>query len=93
MKERNTLKEEATKSGDKDLLNEYKIIRNKVRHAISKDQSDYYKQKFLDENMSLKQSWNVVNNFLDDYLPVTSVDAIGVMQNFDLLNIRNPYRK
>ena len=64
MKERNTLKEEATKSGDKDLLNEYKIIRNKVRHAISKDQSDYYKQKFLDENMSLKQSWNVVNNFL-----------------------------
>ena len=34
---------------------------------------------------------NVANNFLDDYLPVTSVDAIGVMQNFDLLNIRNLY--
>ena len=34
---------------------------------------------------------NGVNNFLDDYLSVTSVDAIGVVQNFDLLNIRNPY--
>ena len=35
---------------------------------------------------------NVVNNFLDDYLPVSSVDAISVVQNFDdLLNIRNPY--
>ena len=34
---------------------------------------------------------NVVNNFLDDNLPVTSVDAICLVQNFDLLNIRNPY--
>ena len=36
---------------------------------------------------------NAINNFRDDYLPVTSVDAIGVVQNFDLLNIRNPYCK
>ena len=31
---------------------------------------------------------NGVNNFLDDYLPVTSVDAISAVQNFeDLQNI------
>ena len=51
--------------GDEDLLLEYKKVRNKVRRALSKDRSEYYKNKLMgDQKLSSKQSWSVVNNLL-----------------------------
>ena len=64
MKERDALKEEATKNGDIILLKEYRKFRNKVCRSLSKDRSDYSRNKLLGDKLSVKESWKVVNGIL-----------------------------
>ena len=57
--ERDALKEEATKHGDEELLKEYKKLRNTVRHQLIKDKQSYYKNKFHDDQMTVKNVWKL----------------------------------
>ena len=64
MAERDALQEEATKHGDRELMKEYKKLRNKVRHQLPKEQPDYYKKMFLDKTMSIRKAWKLVYDLL-----------------------------
>ena len=64
MQERNILKEESTRLGDESLLKEYKILRNKVRHAVVKDRVNFYKGQFTDKSMNVKQAWKLAYDIL-----------------------------
>ena len=64
MAERDALLEEATKQGDEELMKEYKKLRNKVRHQLPKDQPTYYKNKFHDDNMTVRKAWKLAYELL-----------------------------
>ena len=64
MKERNVLKEEATKLQDEKLMAEYRRIRNKVSRDIKSDQKEYYKHQFPDSTISPKKAWKLVYEVL-----------------------------
>ena len=64
MKERDALKEEATRLGDEELMKEYKKVRNQVRHRLPKDKPKYYKDRFHDKNMSVKMAWKYAYDLL-----------------------------
>ena len=62
--ERDALKEEATKHGDEELLKEFKKLRNTVRHQLIKDKQSYYKNKFHDDQMTVKNAWKLAYDLL-----------------------------
>ena len=64
MKERDALKEEATQYGDEDLWKEYKKLRNQVKRQLTKDKTNYYKNKFYDNKMTVKQAWKLAYDLL-----------------------------
>ena len=64
MKERDVLKEEATKTGDPILMGEYKVKRNWIKENLAHEKEHYYKSKFHDEKITLKRAWKVVHNML-----------------------------
>jgi hypothetical protein len=42
MKEREALKEEATKTGDEVLMEEYKLKRNLIKDSLPQEEENYY---------------------------------------------------
>ena len=64
MKERDTLKEEATSTGCKNLLAEYKKKRNQVKARVVSDKTEYYKNKFHDQSLNIQKVWKTVYNIL-----------------------------
>ena len=64
MVERDALKEEATKTGDPILMDEYRQLRNWIKDNISKEKTAYYHNKFNDEQINTRKAWNIVNNML-----------------------------
>ena len=62
--ERDALKEEATKHSDEELLREYRKLRNHVKRRIQDDKTNYYKTKFSDNKMTVKQSWKLAYDLL-----------------------------
>ena len=64
MKERDTLKEEATKHACETLFAEYKIKRNEVKARLGVDETDFYKNKFHDVSLNIRKIWKIVYNIL-----------------------------
>ena len=60
MNERDALKEEATKTGDEILMNEYKLKRNLIKKNLPKEEHRYYKEKLYDETITTKKAWSIV---------------------------------
>ena len=64
MKDRDALKEEATKSGDEELFAEYKVKRNEVKSRLKNEEAEFYKNKFHDSNITIKKAWKTVYDIL-----------------------------
>ena len=64
MDERNALKEEATATGDPELMKEFRVKRNEVKRRLESDEKEYYKNKFNDENLTVKKAWQIANDIL-----------------------------
>ena len=64
MRERDVLKEEATKTGDPILMSEYRCKRNWIKENLAIEKEQYYKNKLFDEKLTLKRAWRVVHNIL-----------------------------
>ena len=64
MKYRDSIKEEATKQADPELLKEFKRLRNEVRQRIIKDRGSYYQNQFQDQSFSVRQSWKLVYSLI-----------------------------
>ena len=64
MKDRDALKEEATKSGDEELFAEYKVKRNEVKSRLKNEEAEFYKNKFHDSNIIIKKAWKTVYDIL-----------------------------
>ena len=64
LKERDALKEEATKTGDEILMNEYRQRRNFIKENLVKEKTRYYKDKLYDAKITTKKAWNIVNSML-----------------------------
>ena len=58
------MKEEATKTGDEVLMNEYKLKRNLIKSYLPHEEQNYYKEKFYDEKITTKKAWSLVYNML-----------------------------
>ena len=57
MKERNSLKIIAARSGRNEDFNAYKRSRNQVVSKLKKAKENYYQEKFKDPNLSSKDTW------------------------------------
>ena len=64
LKERDVLKEEATKTGDKVLFEEYKKKRNLIKGNLAKEKLKHYTQGLYDEKITTKKAWKLVNSML-----------------------------
>ena len=64
MRERDTLKEEATKNGCALLLNEFRVKRNQVKTMLKSDKVNYYRDRFYNQTLSLQKVWKSVYNIL-----------------------------
>ena len=64
MKQRDTLKEEAAKSGNINIHNQYKELRNRVTTKLKTAKVDYYKEKFEQNDMSSSELWKAANQVL-----------------------------
>ena len=64
MQERDALKEEATKHSDVNLMAEYKIKRNEVKSRLKAEETEYFRHKFHDNKMSIKNVWKTVYGIL-----------------------------
>ena len=79
IKERNTLFEEARKSGDPVLLQEFKTKSKEVKQIISMDKNNSQQTELGDSNSS-KQAWAAAKNILDLHKsssPSTILDNLG----------------
>ena len=56
LKERDVLKEEATKTGDIVLMEEYRKKRNLIKGKLAHEKTKYYTEKLHDEKNNLKES-------------------------------------
>ena len=63
MKEREALKEEATKTGDEVLMEEYKLKRNLIKDSLPHEEENYYNNK-LTGDLTTKKAWSIVYNML-----------------------------
>ena len=64
MEERDALQEEATKTGDQNLLKEYKKVRNEIKSRLITDKKNYYAEKFDEKDCTPKTAWRTVYNIL-----------------------------
>ena len=62
---RDDLKKEATEENCTEKYDAYKRLRNKITKTLEKDESEYYKTKFYQENPSVSAVWRNVNDYLN----------------------------
>ena len=63
---RDTLKKEAAEENSNEKFEAYKSLRNKISGGrLEKDKYEYYRTKFYQENPSVSQTWNNVNDYLN----------------------------
>ena len=64
MNDRDTLKEEAAKSGNPDTYSRYKTKRNEVTSKMKHAKTNYYKQKFEDQSATSSDVWKTASQVL-----------------------------
>ena len=57
MSARNKLKQQSISSNDPSTLKEYKILRNRIKAKLKNEETDYYKNKFAENENNVKQIW------------------------------------
>ena len=57
MKQRNIMKKSAAETGNTEVFEDYKKIRNEVSTKLKTAKSDYYRSKFQDESINSKDLW------------------------------------
>ena len=57
MNQRDLLKKDAADTGDPEVYNEYKALRNEVTMRLRTAESDYFGSKFQDESINSKDLW------------------------------------
>lgn len=62
--EKNSLYGQFLKSGDREILNEYKALRNSLNHDIRKSKFYYQRQRFESFKNDSKKMWKEVNSLL-----------------------------
>ena len=63
---RDALKAEAIEENSSEKFEAYKTLRNRISGGrLEKDKTEYYKSKFYQENPSVSQTWNNVNDYLN----------------------------
>ena len=60
MEERKALKEEATRSSDADLFDEYKLKMNMIKMSLPTEEERFYKEKLSTEKITNKKAWKLV---------------------------------
>ena len=66
MEDRDKLKIEASKTGDKNIFNRYKEKRNLVTTKLKNAKGDYFKSKFKDKNLIDLHKVHLCNRMLQD---------------------------
>ena len=64
IKKRDKLKVEALAENDMNKLNDYKVLRNRIKKQLVTDKTEYYKGKFYNKEASVGSIWNTVNDYL-----------------------------
>ena len=64
MRERDALKEEATKGEDASLFEEYKRKRNEVKSRLKTEEAEFYENKFQKSQPSIKKVWNTIYDII-----------------------------
>ena len=64
MEERKALKEEASRTGDADLFEEYKLKRNMIKMSLPTEEERFYKEKLSTEKITTKKAWKLVYEML-----------------------------
>ena len=62
---RDALKKEAAEENCNEKFEAYKRLRNRIRSQLEKDEVDYYKTKFYQEDPSVSALWRNVNDYLN----------------------------
>ena len=62
---RDTLKKEASDENCNEKFEAYKRLRNRIIKQLEKDEVEYYKTKFYQENPSVSAVWKNVNDYLN----------------------------
>ena len=64
MEERDTLKEEAANTGDKETYQKYKMKRNEVSTLMKSAESNHHKEKFSNHQEDPKETWKAAYQIL-----------------------------
>ena len=64
MNQRDMLKKDAADTGDPEVYNEYKALRNEVTMRLRTAESDYFGSKFQDESINSKDLWGTAYQVL-----------------------------
>ena len=76
MKNRDKLKELATKTGNSEHLERYKLLRNQVKKKLPLDKKKYYSDIFHDQERSISGIWSTAYQMLGQTKNLAPVQLI-----------------